>query len=106
MTGIEAIPLLTERLVAAFDPERIILFGSYAWGTPSSASDVDLCVVVKSSDERAGDRIVRARKATQDITFPKDIIVKTESELAYYADVLPALESKIIRKGHVVYVRT
>jgi predicted nucleotidyltransferase len=33
---------MTRRLVAELQPERIILFGSYAWGAPTEDSDVDL----------------------------------------------------------------
>ena len=50
----EITPLLlqeiTERLVKEFQPEEIILFGSYAWGTPDKDSDLDLLIVVSDSD--------------------------------------------------------
>ena len=41
-----------ERLKTEFQPEEIYLFGSHAWGTPDEDSDVDLMVIVPSSDER------------------------------------------------------
>ena len=37
---------ITRRLVAEFQPEQVILFGSHAWGTPHQDSDVDLLVIV------------------------------------------------------------
>lgn len=100
------ISLLTERLVEAFDPEKIILFGSHAWGTPTSASDVDLCIVLAHSSEREIDRMHRARAITRGIRVAKDFIVKTEMELEEYRDVLATIESKILRKGKVLYERT
>jgi predicted nucleotidyltransferase len=39
------------RIVQEFQPERIILFGSYAYGRPDPDSDVDLLIVMES-DER------------------------------------------------------
>jgi predicted nucleotidyltransferase len=38
---------LSERIVREFQPERIILFGSYAYGQPRPDSDVDLLVVLR-----------------------------------------------------------
>jgi predicted nucleotidyltransferase len=37
-------------IAAEFHPERIILFGSYAYGTPHEESDVDLLVVMSTAD--------------------------------------------------------
>ena len=43
---------VVQRLVNEFNPEQVILFGSYAWGTPSEEdSDLDLLVIVPQSDE-------------------------------------------------------
>ena len=40
-----------ERLKTEFQPDEIYLFGSHAWGTPHEDSDIDLMVIVPSSDE-------------------------------------------------------
>lgn len=37
---------ITQRIVEELNPEEIILFGSYAWGTPNKYSDLDLCVIL------------------------------------------------------------
>lgn len=106
MLASEAIDLLTDNLVKTFDPEKIILFGSYAWGKPTDESDVDLCVVLKQSSERQIDRVNRARKATIGISYPKDILVKTEAELFRYENIVATLEYKILRSGKILYART
>ena len=54
---------MTRRLVAEFQPEQIILFGSHAWGTPSPDSDIDLLVVVSASQLPPAQRAVRAHRA-------------------------------------------
>lgn len=41
---------ITNKIVREFDPEKVILFGSYAWGKPGPDSDVDLFVVKETSD--------------------------------------------------------
>ncbi len=43
---------MVRRLVAEFQPEKIILFGSHAWGEPTEDSDIDLFVIVSESNER------------------------------------------------------
>jgi predicted nucleotidyltransferase len=39
------------QIAAQFDPERIILFGSHAYGTPNADSDVDLLVVMPTRNQ-------------------------------------------------------
>lgn len=46
MISIDSIRDLSERIAAEFSPDRIILFGSYAYGTASDDSDVDLLVIL------------------------------------------------------------
>jgi Nucleotidyltransferase domain len=45
-----AIDALARQIAAQFDPERIYLFGSYAYGTPTPDSDVDIMVVMEAAD--------------------------------------------------------
>jgi predicted nucleotidyltransferase len=42
---------MVQRIVARFQPEKIILFGSYAYGRPHADSDVDLLVIMESDEE-------------------------------------------------------
>lgn len=64
------------RLVRAFAPERIVLFGSYAKGTAHPGSDVDLLVVAAL----VGDLVVHMRRARQlvaDSFPPIDVVLCT-----------------------------
>jgi predicted nucleotidyltransferase len=47
----EQIEEIIKRMVSNIKPEKIILFGSYAYGTPTEDSDLDLLVVIKSSKQ-------------------------------------------------------
>jgi predicted nucleotidyltransferase len=71
---------VVEQIVREFDPERIYLFGSYAYGRPVRDSDVDLLVVMPTRDERA--QAVRIRMAI-DPPFAWDIMVRTPSTMEW-----------------------
>lgn len=96
---------ITRRLVAAFQPETIILFGSHAWGRPTEDSDVDLLVVVGQSDLKPTERATLAYRALRGVRVPLDILVKTRAEADRYRTVPASLESQIFEKGKVVYGR-
>ena len=93
----------TRRLVAEFQPEQIWLFGSYAWGEPTEDSDLDLVVVVPSSQERNLQRVRRANQTLRGIGLPKDVLVHTRSEFETYHDVASSLTYKIIHEGKLLY---
>ncbi len=99
----ETIPLITERLVNTFRPERIFLFGSHAWGTPDEDSDLDLLVIVETSEFSPPPRAARAYRCLRDIRYPLDIMVKTREEVETYAHVPAALEYKILPNGRLLY---
>ena len=70
---------MVRRTVAQFDPDRIVLFGSYARGNPTWDSDADLLIVMPVNGSRR-ERRLQIRMALHDIRFPKDILVATPRE--------------------------
>ena len=96
---------MTDRLVAEFDPDQIILFGSHAWGVPTDDSDVDLYVIVQESNERPLRRARRAIACLGGMRIPKDILVRTRLEAEKYRYVHASLESQIFEKGRILYER-
>ena len=97
---------ITRRLVAEFEPEQIILFGSHAWGTPGEDSDLDLLVIVSQSDLPPAQRDMQAHLAMRGLLVPMDILVKTRREFERYSQVRASLEYKILRQGKVLYERS
>ena len=94
---------IIQRLVEHFDPERIILFGSYASGAVTEDSDVDLLIVAKT-DLSPRERFPAVRRLLSDFPAAFDIILKTPEEyrrrsvvnhIVYFAD----------KCGKVVYER-
>jgi predicted nucleotidyltransferase len=77
---------IAQRIVEAFDPERIILFGSYATGQPTPDSNVGLLVVMGNGDPPAR-RSAEIARTLLDIPFPIDIMVRTPEELEHRIDI-------------------
>src|SRR5262245_29031905 len=89
------------RAVAArFDPEKIILFGSYAYGTPHEDSDVDLLIVMPARNQL--DQAVRIRLAIP-VTFPMDLIVRTPETLRWRLAEGDSFLREIVSRGKVLY---
>src|SRR5437879_13421146 len=63
-----------------FHPDQIILFGSYAYGTPHEDSDVDLLVVMPARNQH--DQAVRIRWRLA-APFPVDLIVRTPQQMTW-----------------------
>jgi len=72
---------ITRRILEKFQPYKVVLFGSYAYGTPDLDSDVDLLVVM-DSDEPIVQRIRRVMEVAKVRFLPMDILVRTPAEMA------------------------
>ncbi|MGQ9550451.1 MAG: nucleotidyltransferase domain-containing protein [Roseiflexus sp.] len=99
----ETLPPAIECLIRAINPEKIILFGSYAYGHPTPDSDVDL-LVVWDTDKPRRDRVVIISLLLYPRLFPVDILVKTPRELEEEA-LHNFFLQEILRKGIVLYER-
>jgi uncharacterized protein len=94
---------MVRRLVAEFQPEQIILFGSYAWGEPTEDSDIDLFVIVSESAERPIDRMHRAYRCVSGLGMPVDVLVRTRAQVERFRDVYASLECEVLERGKVLY---
>ena len=90
------------KIIKEFNPEKIILFGSYAYGKPTMDSDIDLMIVM-DTDEKPHKRAVLIRKALKDIGIPKDIIVKTPQEFERFKDIVGTVIYPVAHKGKLLY---
>jgi predicted nucleotidyltransferase len=71
---------VVRRLVEVYHPIEIYLFGSYAWGTPTDDSDLDLLVVVETSNQKRYERPINGLLALFGLNISKDLIVSTRDE--------------------------
>ncbi len=92
------------RIISHYKPEKIILFGSYAQGTSTKDSDLDLLVIVKDSTQPLYQRARAIRKHLWGITdIPKDILVYTQREIDEWQEVEEAFITSVIKKGKKLY---
>ncbi len=96
---------IKNRLIEAYNPLEIYLFGSYAWGTPDEQSDLDLLIVVESADKNPYTRPLIGYDALMDIDIPNDIFVYTKEEFEKRSNDLVTLDYKIKREGKLLYAR-
>jgi len=100
----ETLPSTVARIVDALTPERVILFGSYAYGAPTVDSDVDLLVVMETAASPA-ERFLAVSRVVRPRPFPLDVIVKTPAEIqAVAVDGDPFL-MEILQRGQTLYER-
>lgn len=86
-----------------FRPEKIILFGSYAYGQPHADSDVDILVIMPTRDEL--DQAVKICLAV-DYNFPVDLLVRTPKNLAWRLAEGDSFLREVIDRGKVLYEKT
>ena len=83
-----------------FQPEKIILFGSHAYGTPHADSDVDILVIMPARHQHT--QAVRIRWAIP-APFPLGLIVRTPKNLQWRLDEGESFHTEIVSKGKVLY---
>ena len=93
-----------QQIVDAVHPEKIVLFGSYAYGRPRRASDVDLLVVM-GSHKRPVDRTIEVSKSLRFYPFPMDILVRTPQEIERRIAMGDSFYEDVMTKGKVLYER-
>ena len=106
--GAEKLQGMVQILVAAADPEQIILFGSRARGDARPDSDVDLLVVEAEpfgENRNCAEESLRLRRALGAQGVDKDILVCSLDDLEYWRDSLNNVLPRALREGAVLYER-
>ena len=103
MTTAQVIETVKNRLIKAYNPMELYLFGSYAWGNPDEKSDIDVLVVVSSSDEKPYKRPLKGIAALMGLRISKDILVYTRDEFEELANDVSTLCYKIKQEGVKLY---
>src|SRR5690606_34175758 len=91
-----------DRVAARFHPERIILFGSHAYGVPNEHSDVDLLVVMPDSGKPLHKSIQIVREVPYH-GFACDLIVRDPGVLRWRIENNDWFLRDIVEKGVVLY---
>lgn len=92
---------LIHQITDRFQPEQIILFGSYAYGEPDRDSDVDLLLVMNYKGP-AREQAVKVIQAL-DYHFPLDLLVRSREQISKRIDQGDFFLREVLEKGQVLY---
>ena len=89
------------RLGELFRPRQVVLFGSYAYGNPTADSDVDILVVMPTSEDTV-DKSVEMRLRLRP-PFPLDLLVRTPAKIKERLALGDDFIKDILENGEVLY---
>jgi predicted nucleotidyltransferase len=101
MVSMRDITEFSRRIAEEYHPDCIVLFGSYARGTQTPDSDVDLLVVMPfegRSVERSVEMRLRFRPP-----FPVDLLVRTPDRVRQRIEIGDTFMRDILQSGKVLY---
>jgi predicted nucleotidyltransferase len=93
---------LARRIKEKYKPEKIILFGSFAWGKPKKDSDVDL-FIAKKTKKNTLKRIMEVDKILFNRNIPLDILVYTPRQIKERLALGDFFVEDILNKGKILY---
>ncbi|MBI5095839.1 MAG: nucleotidyltransferase domain-containing protein [Candidatus Hydrogenedentes bacterium] len=102
--SMESIRELSDRIAREFHPERIILFGSHAYGTPGVDADVDLLVLMPFQGKSFGKSLEILNRV--DPQFPTDILARRPSDTMRRYELGDPLIREALDHGKVLYERS
>jgi predicted nucleotidyltransferase len=104
MPTFEQIQAFAQHVGEEFSPQRVILFGSYAYGQPTPDSDVDLLVITPFE----GNWVTKAVEIQLKIRapFPLDLLVRTPDKVHERLEMGDGFMREILTKGKVLYEAT
>ena len=100
-TSYSEIKKLSNQIVREFQPQKIILFGSYAYGKPTWDSDIDLLVVM-SFKGKPNKQAVRIRSRI-DTAVGLDLLVRTPQQISQRLAMGDTFILEILKRGKVVH---
>jgi predicted nucleotidyltransferase len=95
---------ITRRIVDHFDPEKIVLFGSRSTGSSRTDSDVDLLVIMDTSESPI-QRAIEVKRASRPRFVSMDVLVKTPEEVEARLERGSFFLRQILEQGKVLYER-
>ena len=98
------IQAVVQRIVAGYAPDKIILFGSYAYGTPTEDSDLDLLIIKRDAEAKRVERAIAIRTLLWGTNAPAmDILIRTPAEMELAAGIFQSVETIAEQQGRLLY---
>lgn len=101
MKNQKEIKKITDQIIKKCRPEKIILFGSFAYGKPKPSSDIDL-LIIKKSRKRKVERIKEILMKVES-EIPLEPLVYTPKEIQKRLDMRDFFFQNVFRKGKLLY---
>lgn len=101
----EEIQDIVQKIVASYAPQKVILFGSHAYGEPDEGSDLDFLVIMDTTLPPS-ERYVKLRQSLGPLGTPVDIFVLTPEEFEETRDIVGGLAYAPAKYGQVVYEKS
>jgi uncharacterized protein len=92
-----------QRLVEAFRPERIYVFGSQARGTAGPNSDIDILIVVAETNEPMYRLDQQGYGVLQPYRLPIELVFITRSDFERRLPAVASLPATVVREGRLLY---
>ncbi len=99
----EQIQAVVRRIVEGYAPDKIILFGSYAYGEPTEHSDLDLLILKSGIGPARAERALAVRRLVREAGIPMDVLVRTPEEAQRAAIVRFSVEAQALHEGRILY---
>ncbi|MEI7990062.1 MAG: nucleotidyltransferase domain-containing protein [Chloroflexota bacterium] len=100
--ALQLLPEITRRILSVCQPQKIILFGSYARGDYGPDSDLDLLVIMDGIESNRAESN-RLRRALRGLLTPIDILVATTEQIERHRQTIGLIYRPALEEGKVIY---
>ncbi len=102
MYSLSGMQKITTQIMKHYNPQKIILFGSFAWGKPTKDSDIDLFIIKETKQDQLK-RIPEVRACLHQVDMAFDVLVMTPREVKNRLKMGDFFIEDILKKGKVLY---
>ena len=92
---------LCKRIAQEFKPEKIVLFGSHAYGQPTPESDLDLLVIMQFDGDPLEQAVAMLNRLN--VLLPVDLLVRTPEQIRHRLEMGDSFMRDIVERGKVMY---
>jgi predicted nucleotidyltransferase len=100
-----AIDKIVERITKEYQPKKVILFGSYAYGEPTEDSDIDILIVTQRRLSREETYKIR-RELLRDFSISVQLISVSEEEFTETKDIVGGITYPASKYGEILYEKS
>ena len=96
---------IADKIVKEFKPQKVVIFGSYAWGKPTKDSDLDLFVIKDDPIKNTRELAIDLEQILIDRDVPLDLLVYKPDQVAKRLNMNDKFVKRILEQGEVLYER-